>query len=39
MGSAYQITRKKCIAAMISSFVAAVCVCIGVTMNLTTLYV
>ena len=38
MDIAYQITRKKCIAAMISSFVVAVCVCIGVTMNLTTLY-
>ena len=38
MGIANQITRKKCIAAMISSFVVAVCVCIGVTMNLTTLY-
>ena len=38
MDIAYQITRKRCIAAMISSFVVAVCVCIGVTMNLTTLY-
>ena len=38
MDITYQITRKKCIAAMISSFVVAVCVCIGVTMNLTTLY-
>lgn len=38
MDIAYQIARKKCIAAMISSFVVAVCVCIGVTMNLTTLY-
>ena len=38
MDVSYQITKKKCIAAMISSFVVAVCVCIGVTMNLTTLY-
>ena len=38
MDITYQITRKKCIAAMISSFVVAVCVCIGVTMNLATLY-
>ena len=38
MDAANQITKKKCIAAMISSFVVSVCVCIGVTMNLTTLY-
>ncbi len=29
---------KRCLGAMISSVVVAVCVCIGVTMNLTTLY-
>lgn len=38
MDVAYQISKKKCIAALISSFVVSVCVCIGVTMNLTTLY-
>ena len=38
MNSTYILTRNRCIAAMISSFTVAVCVCIGVTMNLTTLY-
>lgn len=33
-----RIMRRKCLAAMISAAVVAVCVCIGVTMNLTTLY-
>ena len=31
-------SMKRCLGAMISSAVVAVCVCIGVTMNLTTLY-
>ena len=33
-----KITRNRCLGAMISSIVVAVCVCVGVTMNLTTLY-
>ena len=36
--SEYKKMRRKCFAAMISAAVVAVCVCIGVTMNLTTLY-
>ncbi len=32
------VSRKRCLAALISAAVVAVCVCIGVTKNLTTLY-
>ena len=38
MDIAQKITRKRCLGAMISAAVVSVCVCIGVTMNLTTLY-
>ena len=38
MDIAQRISKTRCLAAMISSAVVAVCVCIGVTMNLTTLY-
>lgn len=38
MDIAYRISRRRCLGAMISSAVVAICVCIGVTMNLTTLY-
>ena len=38
MDTAQKISKTRCLAAMISSAVVAVCVCIGVTMNLTTLY-
>ena len=38
MDTVYRISRKRCLCAMISAAVVAVCVCIGVTMNLTTLY-
>ncbi len=38
MNDTFSITRRRCLAAMFSSAVVAVCVCIGVTMNLTTLY-
>ena len=33
-----KVTRKRCLSAMISAIVVALCVCIGVVMNLTTLY-
>ncbi len=33
-----KIEKRRCLGAMISAAVVAVCVCIGVTMNLTTLY-
>ena len=38
MEPVYRISRKRCLCALISAAVVAVCVCIGVTMNLTTLY-
>ncbi len=38
MNAVFQITKKRCLSALISAAVVAVCVCIGVTMNLTTLY-
>lgn len=38
MNTTHETSMKKCVGAMISSAVVAVCVCIGVTMNLTTLY-
>lgn len=38
MDIAIAYNRRQCLFAMISSAVVAVCVCIGVTMNLTTLY-
>lgn len=38
MNTEQRITRNRCLGAMISSIVVAVCVCVGVTMNLTTLY-
>ena len=38
MNAVLQISRKRCLSALISAAVVAVCVCIGVTMNLTTLY-
>ena len=38
MDITHKTSMKRCTAAMISSAVVAVCVCIGVTMNLTTLY-
>ncbi len=38
MESEYRIMRRKCLVALISAATVAVCVCIGVTMNLTTLY-
>ena len=38
MDSTHETSMKRCVGAMVSSAVVAVCVCIGVTMNLTTLY-
>ena len=38
MEPVYRISRKRCLCALFSAAVVAVCVCIGVTMNLTTLY-
>lgn len=38
MHSVLRFNRKQCLAAMISAIVVIVCVCIGVVMNLTTLY-
>ena len=38
MHSVLRYNRKQCLAAMISAIVVMVCVCIGVVMNLTTLY-
>ncbi len=38
METAQKMTRRRCLATMISAAVVAICVCIGVTMNLTTLY-
>ncbi len=38
MDAVLRIMKKRCLSAMISAAVVAVCVCIGVTMNLTTLY-
>ena len=38
MNTTHETSMKKCVGAMISSAVVAVCVCIGVTINLTTLY-
>ena len=38
MDIVHRTARRKCLAALISAAVVAVCVCIGVTMNLTTLY-
>lgn len=38
MDIAERITRKRCLYTLISAAIVAVCVCIGVTMNLTTLY-
>ena len=38
MDRAMNITKRQCLFAMISAIVVVVCVCIGVTMNLTTLY-
>ena len=38
MDAILKVTRRRCLSAMISAAVVAICVCIGVTMNLTTLY-
>ena len=38
MDNTHETSMKRCVGAMVSSAVVAVCVCIGVTMNLTTLY-
>ena len=38
MDRAVSITRRHCLFTMISAAVVVVCVCIGVTMNLTTIY-
>ena len=38
METVQKMMRRRCLATMISAAVVAVCVCIGVTMNLTTLY-
>ncbi len=38
MDNRQKASKKRCIAAMLSSALVAICVCIGVTMNLTTLY-
>ena len=38
MDRVMKITRRQCLLAMISAMVVVICVCIGVTMNLTTLY-
>ena len=38
MDRAMNITKRQCLLAMISAIVVVVCVCVGVTMNLTTLY-
>ena len=38
MNAVLRITKNRCLSALISAAVVAVCVCIGVTMNLTTLY-
>ena len=36
MDRVMKITRRQCLLAMISAMVVVICVCIGVTMNLTT---
>ena len=38
METVLRISRKRCLSALLSAVVVAVCVCIGVTMNLTTLH-
>ncbi len=38
MDAVLRISKKRCLSALISAVVVAVCVCIGVTMNLTTLH-
>lgn len=38
MDRVMKVTRRQCMLAMVSALVVVVCVCIGVTMNLTTLY-
>ena len=38
MERAMSITKRQCLFTMISAIVVVVCVCIGVTMNLTTIY-
>ncbi len=38
MNAVLRITKKRCLSALISAVVVSVCVCIGVIMNLTTLY-
>lgn len=38
MDAALRISKKRCLSALISAVVVAFCVCIGVTMNLTTLH-
>ena len=38
MDAVLRISKKRCLSALISAIVVAVCVCIGVTMNLTTLH-
>ena len=38
MKAVLRISRNRCLGAMISALVVAVCVCVGVTMNLTTLH-
>ena len=38
MNKVMKATRRQCLFAMFSALVVVVCVCIGVTMNLTTVY-
>ena len=38
MNAVLRISKTRCLSALISAAVVAVCVCVGVTMNLTTLY-
>ncbi len=38
MEKAMKITQRQCVLAMISAAVVVICVCVGVTMNLTTVY-